>query len=202
MNRRRIEVFRDFVMNLATLSKCKDKGVAAIITDKDGTQVYSIGINGGPRHGLDCLCALGGKYTCVHAEANALAKCTVADPEKVFFCSLSPCVTCASLIVNSGASAVYYVDSYKDESGLEVLANAGIMVRCIERERLLVEDHLDKLRLGHSLQFDLSDPDQQAAFHKLTLEATTLGSQFTCTYRAFSPAGPKEVVIRMVNHNG
>lgn len=202
MNRRRIEVFRDFVINLATLSKCKDKGVAAIITDKDGTQVYSIGINGGPRHGVDCLCKLGGKYTCVHAEANALAKCTVADPQKVFFCSLSPCVTCASLIVNSGASAVYYVDSYKDESGLQILQSAGIVVRCIDKDFLAFEDARDRLRIGHEVRLNPRAAAEVALFNKLLAYAEAHHIDVSYTYLQCDDAGPKYVVVRWVNYNG
>lgn len=127
----RIRVFTNFVRDLATLSKCTDKGVAAIIINSDATQVYSIGINGGPKGGLDCLCTLGGKYTCVHAEANALAKCTAIDQNKIMICSLSPCVTCASLIVNSGFSAVFYLAKYKDDEGLNILTKTGIRTFCI-----------------------------------------------------------------------
>lgn len=202
MDRRRIEVFRDFVMNLAALSKCKDKGVAAIITDKDGTQVYSIGINGGPRHGVDCLCKLGGKYTCVHAEANALAKCTVADPQKVFFCSFSPCVTCAALIVNSGASAVYYVEQYKDDTGLQILQSAGIVVKCIDKDFLAFEDARDRLRIGHEVHLSLRAAAEVALFDKLHAyaEAHHIDASYTCLQ--CDDAGPKYVAVRWVNYNG
>lgn len=202
MDRRRIEVFRDFVMNLAALSKCKDKGVAAIITDKDGTQVYSIGINGGPRHGVDCLCKLGGKYTCVHAEANALAKCTVADPQKVFFCSFSPCVTCAALIVNSGASAVYYVEQYKDDTGLQILQSAGIVVKCIDDDFLAFEDSLDRLRIGHSVCLSIRDAAEVALFNKLQAYAEAHCIDASYTYQHCDDAGPQYVVVKWVNYNG
>lgn len=125
----RVAVFARFVDDLSRLSKCTDKGVAAIALNASGTQIYSIGINGGPKGGLDCLCTLGGKYSCIHAEAQCIAKCTTPDQEKVMICSLSPCVTCASLIVNSGFSAVYYLDAYKDSTGLEILRQSGIDTR-------------------------------------------------------------------------
>lgn len=134
MNAARLKVFSNFVSDLTTLSKCTDKKVACIITDAEGSQVYSIGINGGARGGPDCLCALDGtKYTCVHAEANALAKCTIRDPEKVIISSYSPCVTCAALMINSGVSAVYYQKLYKSDAGLKMLQEAGVRVHCIEK---------------------------------------------------------------------
>lgn len=143
MNHKRIEIFRDFTQNLATLSKCTDKQVACIITNKEGTQVYSIGVNGGPKGGRDCLCTLGGRYTCIHAEANAIAKCTVADPDKVVFCTFSPCVTCAALLLNAGLSELYYVDSYKDDTGLQMLRDAGVLVRCITDAAMFKSEVLD-----------------------------------------------------------
>ena len=120
-----------FVEGLKEVSKCTEGHVAAIAVSKDMQQVYSIGVNGGPKGGPDCLCTYGGKYTCIHAEANCIAKCTTTDREKVMICSYSPCVTCASLIINSGFSALFYVDAYKDATGLELLKAAGISVHKI-----------------------------------------------------------------------
>lgn len=202
MDRRRIEVFRDFVLNLATLSKCSDKGVAAIITNKEGTQVYSIGINGGPKHGTDCLCKLGGKYTCVHAEANALAKCTVADPEKVFICSYSTCVTCAALIVNSGASAVYYVERYKDDTGLQILQSAGIVVKCIDKDFLAFEDARDRLRIGHEVRLNPRAAAELELFNKLQAYAEAHHIDASYTYLQCDDAGPKYVAVRWVKCDG
>lgn len=122
----RTQVLARFVKDLATLSKCEDRGVAAIITNADGTQIYSMGINGGPKGGPQCLCNMGEKYTCIHAEANALAKCTSEDQDKVMICSLSPCVTCASLMANSGIRRVFYLEDYKDNKGAALLTSLGI----------------------------------------------------------------------------
>ena len=107
---KRARIFSTFAKELASLSKCTQKKVAAVITDKDMTQVYSIGINGGPVGGIDCMCELGGKYGCVHAEINALVKCMSNDKDKVMFVTLSPCVSCAAAIINApgGFSTVYY----------------------------------------------------------------------------------------------
>lgn len=123
---KRMSVMVDFVKGLATLSKCEDRKVAAIITNGDMSQIYSIGINGGPKGGAQCLCSTGEKYTCAHAEANALVKCSVADNNKVMLCTYSPCVTCATLVVNSGFKAFAYLEKYKNSAGLDILQQAGI----------------------------------------------------------------------------
>lgn len=126
----RLEVFKRFTTDLATLSKCTERKVAAVITDKDLTQVYSIGLNGGPRGLVDCMCQLNTKYGCTHAEINALVKCRSDAEDKVMFITLSPCVACAAAIINAPGSfsAVYYFDEWKDQTGVKLLESAGIKV--------------------------------------------------------------------------
>jgi dCMP deaminase len=46
--------------------------------------------------------------------------------DKVVFASNSPCVMCAKLIINSGVTHVYYRRAYRDPSGVELLASAGV----------------------------------------------------------------------------
>lgn len=124
-----LNIYTRFVMDLKEISKCNEGHVAAIAVSKDMQQVYSIGVNGGPKGGPDCLCGYSNsKYTCIHAEANCIAKCTTTDRCKVMICSYSPCVTCASLIINSGFSHVYYIKEYKDQTGIVLLKDAGIKV--------------------------------------------------------------------------
>lgn len=133
MNHKRKLIFKNFTMDLAKLSKCTERKVAAIITDKDLTQVYSIGVNGGPKGLADCMCIIGGKYGCIHAEINALIKCTTTEPDKVMFVTLAPCKQCATAIINTpgGFSKVYYFEEWKEDIGLQLLRNAGIYVEQI-----------------------------------------------------------------------
>lgn len=130
---RRLKVFRDFAVDLATLSKCTERKVAAIITDKDLSQIYSIGLNGGPKGLADCMCVIDGKYGCIHAEINALTKCRSNDPDKVMIVTLSPCKQCAAAIINApgGFSEVCFIERWKDDSGLKLLQAAGITVKQI-----------------------------------------------------------------------
>lgn len=129
----RLHVFKRFVQDLSGLSKCLERKVAAIITDKDMSQVYSIGLNGGPKGLADCMCNIMGKYGCIHAEINALIKCRSNDRDKVMIVTLSPCKQCAAAIINApgGFSAVYYIEEWKDDTGIKLLKNAGIYVKQI-----------------------------------------------------------------------
>lgn len=133
MHKDRLNVFAKFAKDLATLSKCEERKVAAIITDKNLTQIYSIGLNGGPKGLVDCMCKIDGKYGCVHAEINALVKCQNNDPGKVMIVTLSPCKQCAAAIINApgGFSTVYYIDQWKDMTGINLLTSAGIRCECV-----------------------------------------------------------------------
>ena len=46
----------NYLLDLQKLSKCKKDKVAAILVSEDFTQIYSIGINGGPIEQENCLC--------------------------------------------------------------------------------------------------------------------------------------------------
>ena len=126
----RQEVFKNFTINLADLSKCSERHVAAIITDKHLSQIYSIGVNGGPKGLADCMCVIDGKYGCIHAEINALIKCKSEAPNKIMFVTLAPCKQCAAAIINApgGFGAVYYFEDWKQDHGIALLRSAGIKV--------------------------------------------------------------------------
>lgn len=130
MMQERVKVFKQFTLSLCDLSKCEERHVAAIITDRKLTQVYSIGVNGGPKGLENCLCKTDGKYGCMHAEINALIKCRANDPDKIMFVSLAPCKMCASAIINApgGFSIVYYFEDWKEDSGIKLLKAANIQV--------------------------------------------------------------------------
>jgi deoxycytidylate deaminase len=125
-----MEVFKAFTQQLASLSKCTERRVAAIITNKSLTQVHSIGINGGPKGLADCMCVIDGKYGCIHAEMNALIKDRYNEKAKVMFITLAPCKQCAAAIINApnSFSAVYYFEDWKEDSGIKLLKSAGITV--------------------------------------------------------------------------
>ena len=129
----RKQVFKNFTNDLASLSKCTERHIAAIITDKKMSQVYSIGLNGGPVGLADCLCVLDGKYGCIHAEINALVKCTSTELDKVMFVTLAPCKQCATAIINApgGFSKVYYFEEWKEDYGIQLLKAAGVHVERI-----------------------------------------------------------------------
>ena len=65
----------------------------------------------------------------IHAEQNALMFCTkngIPTDGTTMYITLSPCVTCAKLIVQAGIKRVVFLECYKELGGLEFLRDAGV----------------------------------------------------------------------------
>ena len=113
----------------AKLSYCKRKQVGALIV-KD-KMIISDGYNGAPT-GFDNCCEDEQEKThwyVLHAEANAMmkvAKSTHNSNGATLYITLSPCKECSKLILQAGIKRVVFIDSYKDDSGLDFLKEAGI----------------------------------------------------------------------------
>lgn len=72
------------------------------------------------------------KNTVVHAEANAIlsaAKVGISLEGCRVDVTLSPCVECSKLIIQSGIKEVYYAESYKGDEGAKFLKENGILVK-------------------------------------------------------------------------
>lgn len=109
------------------LSKCSGGKVAALITSPDFEVVYAAGHNGGTKL-MPCLCDAGDKYTCIHAEINALlnSKVDYTTSPAVMLISKAPCVSCAAAIVNANIRHVYYIDDYRCTAGIDLLKKHGV----------------------------------------------------------------------------
>ncbi|MCK9471942.1 MAG: dCMP deaminase family protein [Bacilli bacterium] len=131
----RHEMFREILEIIKKRSTCSRKQVAAII-EKDG-RIISTGYAGAPSglpHCIDIGCEIGKDGGCirtVHAEANAItyaAKNGIATNNATMYCTMSPCLECAKLIVNSGIKELYYIERYRNGDGLRLLNKVGIEV--------------------------------------------------------------------------
>lgn len=115
----------------AQLSYCTRKKVGSLIV-KNG-QIVSDGFNGSPS-GFDNSCETEEGDThwyVLHSEANAILKCAkngVSCDGAVIYQTHSCCRDCAKLIFQAGIREVYYIEDYKDLSGLQFLVESGIKV--------------------------------------------------------------------------
>ena len=120
----------------ADLSKAKRKKVGCLIV-KDGA-IISDGYNGTPS-GFNNDCEyedpksfdgdLITKPEVLHAESNAitkLAKSTQSSDGATMYITISPCVDCAKLIIQSGIKRVVYGEVYRNEDGINLLNKANI----------------------------------------------------------------------------
>ena len=123
-----------FYLNLAkqisNASYCKRAKVGAIIIKDDN--IISFGYNG-TISGFDneCECNNETKKDVLHAESNAIAKCSkslYSSSGSTLYVTLSPCFECAKLIIQSGIIKVVYLENYRDQSGINLLIKAKINV--------------------------------------------------------------------------
>lgn len=121
------EVYMRMAEELAKRSTCSRLQVGTVVTDAKLENVLAIGYNGNAK-GLPNRCdsTVPGNCGCIHSEVNALVKAPGAVKDKVVFVTNSPCVMCAKLMINSGVTHVFYRMAYRDPSGIELLANAGV----------------------------------------------------------------------------
>lgn len=115
-------------------STCVKRQVGCVAI-RDG-RVIATGYNGvlpgvNPRFGIDEH----GNTLTVHAEANLIAfAANNGTPLKgsELYITLEPCRKCAELILQAGFSKVYFTESYRDHSGLELLVNSTTQIIKVE----------------------------------------------------------------------
>ena len=116
------------------LSYCKRKQVGAIIV-KD-RMIISDGYNGTPTGFDNCCEDEEGltRWDVLHAEANAIlkvARSTQSCEGATLYITLSPCKECSKLIHQSGIKRVVYQNGYRDDSGIQFLKKAGVIIEHI-----------------------------------------------------------------------
>lgn len=84
---------------------------------------------------MDRACQGAGCTRSLHAETNAIAfaaRAGVPVEGCTMYCTMSPCINCAKVIVNSGIAEVKYLEEYRDTAGLDLLMEAGIIIGHLE----------------------------------------------------------------------
>ena len=120
------DYFMETALVVAKRSNCSRRHVGAVIM-KDN-HILSTGYNGTPRGVRNCFdggcprCAgtvKSGTHLeeclCTHAEQNAICQAAyygVAIAGSTIYITISPCLTCAKLIINAGIKEVVYGGDY------------------------------------------------------------------------------------------
>lgn len=119
----------NLAIDLAQKSHCVKAQVGAVLTKE--TRIISIGYNGPPAGTHNCDeewpidgCARDSRNSCslaLHAEENAILYAVKNGAQiqgATLYCTLSPCIACARLILTSGIKKVFFKDSYAKYKGL------------------------------------------------------------------------------------
>ena len=123
-------IWSDFAISISKRSIDPRLKVGAVIVTDDNTQVLAIGYNGDEAGGSNVVESLEpGKSGCVHAEANALIHLDFNNPKKKkMFITHSPCSMCAKYIINARIDEVFYINEYRDTTGVDLLKKSNIKV--------------------------------------------------------------------------
>lgn len=143
------EYFMGLAELAATRSTCLRRQVGAVIV-KD-KKILTTGYNGAPKglpHCLDIGCLReklkipsGERHElcrAVHAEQNAIAQAAmfgVNIKDSIMYSTTHPCVLCSKLIINSGINEIVIRDSYPDKFSEEMLRQAGVKIKVLEKKK-------------------------------------------------------------------
>jgi len=129
------EEWDKFYLSIARLtaqrSYAADRKVGAIIV-KDGN-IISFSYNGTLPGESNETCDEFGrtKTTTLHAESQAIckvARSTSSTENATMYTTLSPCIECAKIIVQSGIKRVVFDQIFKYTEGIEFMSKAGVLV--------------------------------------------------------------------------
>jgi len=132
----RDEMFAQMLAVIGKRATCDRGDFVSALIEKDH-RIISMGYCGAPAGMSHCLEAghemgpNGGCIRTIHAEANCIAfaaKAGISVEGATLWCSLSPCLDCAKLIINSGIKKVVFIQKYRDPAGWILLTSAGILV--------------------------------------------------------------------------
>lgn len=136
--------FMEIAHVVATRANCSRRKVAALIVSD--RRIISTGYNGTPRGVTNCFeggcprcsgTAPSGtsleECICVHAEQNAICQAAyhgISVAGSTIYVTISPCLTCAKLIINAGIREVVYGGDYAFTQQTEkLLKEAGVTCR-------------------------------------------------------------------------
>lgn len=94
-------------------------------------------VNKDPQLCKSCqYCELVTKPEVLHAEANAITKCAkncISTKNGTIYVTLSPCIECSKLIIQSEIKRVVYRDIYRNCDGLNFLRKSGVIVEQLSK---------------------------------------------------------------------
>lgn len=99
-----------------------------------------MGYNGNAHGIAHCFHPEGSTEPCmtsVHAEMNAIGAAVrygLSTEGTTLWVTHMPCLNCAKLIINSGIQEVVFAEGYRDQSGFNLMVEAGLHVGRVRRD--------------------------------------------------------------------
>lgn len=118
---KRVSASQYFLLMAKTVSMrstCLDKRVGCILVNRQ-KEVLATGYNGAPhgqKHCIDmnyCRKDKGGICPSTHAEQNAILQCKDTSQIYKVYTTLSPCVNCVRLLLNTNCKYIYFITEHK-----------------------------------------------------------------------------------------
>lgn len=136
--------FIGYAINIGKLSPCKKNKVGAVIVKNDKViiQSYNASLHTNYKHDPET------RYlTTFCAEKNAILEAKQNLEGASIYITLSPCMSCAAMILKCGISKVYYLNEYNDTRSIDFLRESGVkVIKCIFPEyKNLKPNNLKKL---------------------------------------------------------
>lgn len=144
------EYFMEMAHVIAKRSTCLRRNVGAILV-KD-KHILSTGYNGAPK-GLQHCSEVGclreklnvphgqRHEICrgLHAEQNAIIQASVfgvSIKDSVLYCTNTPCVVCAKMLINAGVKKIIYDGDYPDDLAKKILQESKIKVEKYKKDNI------------------------------------------------------------------
>ncbi len=135
--------FMEIAFTVAKRSTCRHRQVGALLVrDK---RILATGYNGAPAglpHCIDTVCARDGIESgarsdlcrAVHAEQNAIVQAAlfgINTEGATLYCTHSPCVLCAKLLINAKINKIVYKIRYPDSNALRLFDQSGVQLTAL-----------------------------------------------------------------------
>lgn len=115
------QAYLEMAIAMSKRSTCLDKQVGCVITNSMN-KVIATGYNGAPRgvkHCIDYGICWKDEYhnpsrcPSAHAEQNALIQCNDVEDIYTIYCTLSPCIVCVRMIMNTSCKRIVFLREHK-----------------------------------------------------------------------------------------
>jgi dCMP deaminase len=130
------QIFMNTAIDLGKRSTCDRGQIGCVITRNH--RIISTGYTGSPSGdphcdeiGHDIDSRTGGCIRTLHAEMNAIARAArdgISLYGSTLYTTVSPCISCAKLILAAGIQQVLYNELYRDPIGYEFLKNHNVVI--------------------------------------------------------------------------